>query len=181
MEIFAGPAVGQIALLFLPIMAFATWAALHFGDSLVYVNSVEAWRRGSIFDGNYWAWPALRYFFDAIAHNAAEITAWLTMLSTLSFGVIAWTLMLSRKTESRLVTLYVLLLLFTFATSSLDIMNVARHSFFMVPWVVILGIAITKCRPFHWANLTGLLLWLVVSGFVQIAAVDRYYRGEWVS
>ena len=180
-EIFAGPVIGQVALLFLPIMSFATWAALHFGDSLVYVNSVEAWRRGSIFDGNYWVWPALRYFFDALAHNAPDITPWLAMLTMLSLGVIAWTLMLARKTESWLVALYVLFLMFTFATSSLDVMNIARHSFYIVPWVVIVGIAVTRWRPVHWASWTGLLLWMVVSGFIQMAAVDRYYRGEWVS
>lgn len=181
MEIFTGVTISQISLLFLPIMSFATWAALHFGDSLVYVNSVEAWRRGSILDGNYWVWPALCYFFDAIASDSAQITPWVTMLTTLSLGVIAWTMMLARKAESGLVTLYVLFLLFTFGTASLDIMNIARHSFYMMPWVVVLGIAVTRARPAHWASWSGLLVWVIVSGVIQVVAVDRYFRGEWVS
>lgn len=176
-----GPVAVQLSLLFLPIMAFATWAALRYGDSVVYVNSIEAWRRGSVFDGNVAAPEALVYFLRSIAGEPGAITHWSTLLTGVSLTLMAWVLMMARREIMPVVWLYLALLGFMFFSASLDVMNIARRSLYMVPWVVIAAVGWARLRPHHPGAVLGLLLWLVVAIGINIVAVGRYYRGEWVS
>lgn len=180
-ELFAGPAILQVVLIFAPIMLFATWAVSHFGDSIVYVNSMEAWRRGSVLDGNQSAWPALRYFFHAVTNDTGAIEGWTVLLASLSMGVVAWVFLIASREDAWLSLFYVALLVFMLSTSSLDVMNFARRSLYMIPWALLVGSAIARRGTIAWTGWLGMALWFLLATLIQVSAISRYYRGEWVS
>ncbi|GGZ70956.1 hypothetical protein GCM10008101_26650 [Lysobacter xinjiangensis] len=180
-SLFDGPGVVQLCLMVAPLMTFATWQAIQFGDSLTYINSLEAWRRGSFMDANLTAGPALLHLFQAVSGEAQTLSHWTTLLATLSLVVIAAVLMVAAAGPTRVVAFYVAILTFLFATASFDATNVARHTFFMFPWALILGVAIAKVCASEARKLIGLVPFLAFAILVNSYAVMRYYRGEWVS
>lgn len=176
-----GPGVLQLALLAAPLMAFATWQALAFGDSLAYVNALEAWRRGSFLDGSLTAIPAFLYFFDAVTTEASSLSHWTTLVAGLSLATIAGTLALSSATPWRFAAFYVALLGFLFASASFDATNIARHTFFMFPWALVLGVAIARMPARLPVKLLALFPGIFLAAAVNFEAVMRYYQGQWVS
>lgn len=176
-----GTAVFKIAVMVAPMMAFASWQALRFGDSLAYVNSLEAWRRGSFIDGNASFFPAIGYFFEALNTTPPQLAAWVVMLGSATLMLVSLTLAFSVVLPLRIRALYLGLLLFLAIFSSFDATNVARHVFFMVPWAIALGTVVAMMKG-SWRNkCIALVPFVLVCIVINVAAVARYYRGEWVS
>lgn len=176
-----GTAVFKIAVMAVPMMAFASWQALRFGDSLAYVNSLEAWRRGSFIDGNVSFFRAIGYFFDALTTAPPQLAYWVVMLGSVSLMLVSVTLAFSMVLPLRVRALYLGLLLFLAISASFDAINVARHVFFMVPWAIALGMAVALMKG-SWRNkYIALVPFVLICTVINVAAIARYYRGEWVS
>lgn len=177
----AGSGAWQTVLIALPLMAFATWLALAYGDSAAYVNSLEAWRRGSFLDGSVAAPSAFAYFLGAVSAESPAVSHWTTLLAMLALANVAAGLLLAACLPRREGVFLVALVAFLAVTASFDATNIARHTFFMFPWALLAGIALGRARvATHW-KIAGLLPMLVVFGAIGSEAVARYYRGEWVS
>ena len=176
-----GPAALQISVLVAPLMAFASWQVFKFGDAAAYVNALEAWRRGSFMDGNLTAGTAFLHFFDAVASDASSLGKWTAMLTSLSLAVVTGAIAFAGGAPRMVVAFYAASLIFWLATASFDANNIARHLFFMFPWVVIIGIAIDRLPGRARGKYLLLAPALLVAAAINFQAVIRYYRGEWVS
>lgn len=171
----------QIAVMVAPLMAFATWDALRFGDAAVYINSLEAWRVGSFVDGNLSFFPALGYYFAMLSTSAPQMTSWTAMLACMTLALLTLSLALSGVLPKRILALYLGLLFFVAVSTSFDAENVTRHVTFMVPWAITLGIVIAEAKVRWWNKylaVTPLILFFLL---INVTAVARYYHGEWVS
>lgn len=178
---FGGPAPLQISMLVAPLMAFASWQVVKFGDAAAYVNALEAWRRGSFMDGNLTAGPAFLHFFDAVSSGAGSLGQWTTLLTSLSLAIVTGAIAFAGGAPRMVVAFYAASLLFWLASASFDANNIARHTFFMFPWVVLIGIAISRLPGRERGKYLLLSPALLVAAVVNFQAVIRYYRGEWVS
>lgn len=172
---------GQVALAVLPIMIFATYCAIQFGDSAVYVNSLEAWRNGSFLDGNLPFWEALVYFVKVASSGAHAVSPWTVFLATVAFMVMIGIGLFGLEGPKPLVILYVSTVIFLFGSISFDAINLARHLFYLAPWPVLVAIAHVQRTPTWWARLPVLAVWFVFTIAINVIAAGRYYRGEWVS
>lgn len=181
LEMLRGPAALQLSVMFVPLMVFASWQALQFNDSIAYINSLEAWRRGSFMDGNLDAAPAFLHFFSAVSGEARTLSHWTTLLSAVSVLVIAGVLALAPAAPKWMSAFYVAMLIFLFATASFDALNIARHTFFMFPWAIVFALAIARLPGRDYTKLAALVPWLLIAATVNFYSVMRYYRGEWVS
>ncbi|WP_411834131.1 hypothetical protein [Pseudoxanthomonas mexicana] len=171
----------QIAVMAFPILCLATYYAVAFGDSTVYVHSLEAWRRGSFHDGSLSLLDAVSYFVSAASAESPVLTSWTTLLAMLSVGMGFAVLMFALNGPRLVAAFYVASLAFLFLSASFDAINVARHLFFMVPWAILAGIASARTARTWWHQVLILAPWLLFSATINIASVDRYYRGVWVS
>lgn len=180
-EFLRGAGPWQVSTMLLPLMAYATWQAVEFGDSMAYVNALEAWRRGSFMDGNQAAVPAFTSFFTAVSGGSARLSHWTAMVASFSVCVMVAVLAFSGGAPRRVVAFYVALLAFLFLSASFDGMNIARHTFFMFPWAMIIAFAIARAPGPEPLKYVLALPALLVAGLINFHAVMRYYRGEWVS
>lgn len=176
-----GTAVFKVAVMAAPLMALASWQAWRFGDSLVYVNSLEAWRLGGFVDGALPFLPAAHYFFTALSDPPAQLTLWVVMLGGMTMLLVATTLAFSAVLPPRVLMLYLGLLLFLAVLASFDATNVARHVTFMVPWAMVIGTAVAMMDGRERNKYIAMLPLLAFFTMINIVAVARYYRGEWVS
>lgn len=176
-----GPGALQLSMLVAPLMAFATWQVIKFGDATAYVNALEAWRRGSFLDGNLAAGPAFLYFFAAVSSEAKALTHWTTLVAAISLAVITGTLALSSGAPRKIIGFFVAMLAFLFLSASFDATNIARHAFFMFPWAVLIALAMARLPGKEWRKYLALSPALFVAGIINWSAVIRYYNGEWVS
>lgn len=180
-SLLSGAVPAQAALTLLPLLLFATYCAIAFGDSAVYINSLEAWRNGSFLDGNLPVWKALPYFVSTASEGANALSVWTIFLASITVSFV-FGLLLFALNSSRLISVfYVSTLMFLLATISFDAINFARHMLFLVPWVVLAAIAHVRAVPSWWIRLPVLLAWIGFSVSINLVAVGRYYRGEWVS
>lgn len=171
----------QTALTLLPILLFSTYCAIAFGDSAVYVNSLEAWRNGSFLDGNLPVWKAVPYFVKTASEGANALSVWTIFLASTTLCMVFGLLLFALNASRTIAMFYVATLLFLAATISFDAINFARHMFFLVPWVMLAAIAHVRADPGRWIRIPVLLAWIGFSVSVNLVAVGRYYRGEWVS
>lgn len=182
MRVLRSAATPQLCLLVIPLMAFASWLTMKFGDSTLYVNSLEAWRRGSFHDGSLPAPQAFQYFLEAVSAESKAVSHWTTLLTGMCVAIgcvgIASAVLLPRIEG----LFYAASLAFLFLTASFDALNIARHTLFMFPWALLAGIAVSR-GPVNAgiAKYLALLPWLAVATAINIHAIGRYYRGEWVS
>lgn len=171
----------QVAATVFPILCLATYYAVNFGDSAVYVHSLEAWRRGSFLDGSLSLDRALPFFVSAASSSSTALTAWTTLLATLSLCMTLSLLMFALDVSRWIKMFYLASLAFLFFSASFDAINVARHLFFMVPWAVLAGIASARTVRTGWQQVLILSPWVLFSGVINITSVGRYYHGLWVS
>jgi Mannosyltransferase (PIG-V)). len=176
-----GTAVFKMVVMAAPLMAFASWQAWRFGDSMVYTNSLEAWRLGSFDDGMLSFFPALHYFFEALTTQPPQLTAWVVMLGGLTLLLVSTTFAFSTVLPARVLALYVGLLAFLAVFVSFDAANVARHVSFMVPWAIAIGSGIAMIDGRERNKYLAMLPLLAFFVTINVLAVMRYYRGEWVS
>ncbi len=176
-----GTSIFKLALMAAPLMALASWQAWRFGDSLVYVNSLEAWRLGSFMDGVLPFFPALHYFFESLTTPPAQLTPWVVMLGGMTMLLVATTFAFSTLLPLRVWSLYVGLLAFMGVFVSFDATNVARHVTYLVPWAIALGMAIAGAGGRERNKYVAMLPLLAFFTMINVLAVARYYSGEWVS
>ena len=176
-----GTTVLKLVVMAGPIMIFASWQALCFGDSLVYVNSLEAWRLGGFIDGNLSFLPAVKYFIQSLTTSPPQLTYWTVMLGSITLVMVSMTLALSPVLPRRVLTLYAGLLLFLIFFTSFDATNGARHVFFMAPWAITIGITISTIARGWRSRYIAVIPFALVCTLINVVAVARYYHGEWVS
>lgn len=173
--------MAKLVLLAFPLMAYATWMAWRFGDSMLYANSMVAWRLGNLVDGMLPFWSAVPYFFHAVSEGLPALTLWTTMLGGMTLLAILLTLAFSPVAPARVAWMYVAFLLFLAVTTSFDVKNIARHAFFLAPWAIIMGVALAQSPGAPWKKYLALLPLLVICVLINIVAVTRFYNGLWVS
>lgn len=173
--------MSKLVLLAFPVMAYASWMAWRFGDSMLYVNSMVAWVSGSLSGGILPFWRAIPYFFHAASEGLPALTTWTALLGGVALLVILLTLAFSPVAPARVAWTYVAFLLFLAATTSFDVKNIARHAFFLAPWAMIMGIALAKSPGAAWKKYLALAPCLAVCVLIDIVAVARFYNGLWVS
>ncbi len=171
----------KLVLMAAPLMLYASWAAYRHDDSILYINALEAWRRGTLTDGNVGPVEAILYFFRAIAYDHSGLTQWTAALGTLSLLLIVACVSAIGAVPRWLGLLYGGMLVFWFSAVSFDAMNSARHLFFMAPWAIIATTALSRLNGGPARAWLALLPWLLIACTVNHHAVIRYYSGQWVS
>lgn len=180
-RLFDPASMSKLVLLALPVMAYASWMAWRFGDSMLYANSMLAWVSGSLSGGILPFWDAIPYFLHAASADLPVLTTWTAMLGGVALLTILLALAFAPVAPARVAWMYVAFLVFLAATTSFDVKNIARHTFFLAPWAVIMGIALAKSPGAAWKKYLTLAPFLVVCVLIEIAAVARFYNGLWVS
>lgn len=180
-RLFDVAGMGEMVLLAFPLMAYASWMAWRFGDSMLYANSMVAWRLGNLVDGMLPFWSAVPYFFHAVSEGLPVLTLWTTMLAGMTLLTILLVLAFSPVAPSRVAWMYVAFLLFLAVTTALDVKNIARHAFFFAPWAIVLGVAMAKSPGAAWKKYLAVTPLFVVCVLIDIVAVARFYHGLWVS
>ncbi len=171
----------KAALALAPLMTYSTWLVIRHDDALVYVHALEAWRRGSVMDGHLNPVERIGFLFDSISGDQPHIIQWTVMLGTLALGLVSICFGLSLAVGRTVRWLYWAMLAFWFAAVSFDVMNAARHLFFMLPWAVILGGALAHTKGPLAGKIILMLPWLAIATVINFHAVMRYYQGLWVS
>lgn len=171
----------QAMLMALPIFALATYFVHAFGDSAVYVNSLEAWRLGSFSDGNVSSLMQLADLVKAASADWPTLTLWTTLLAGLTLGLTLGLIALALDNHPLVTGLFLGTLGFLLLVNAFSIINVARHVFFTVPWVILAGVACTRAARTPARQLLALGPWLAFSMLINFVAVTRYYTALWVS
>ena len=165
----------------LPIFALATYFVYAFGDAAAYVNSMEAWRLGSFSDGNI---SSLAQIADLVKGASAAwptLTLWTTLLTGVTLGFTLVLIALTPGNHPLVTSLFLGTLGFLMLMNAFSIINLARHVFFAVPWVILAGVAGTRAARTPTRQLLALTPWLAFCLVINIVAVGRYYTGQWVS
>lgn len=171
----------ELFLLFAPLMLYASWMALRFGDSALYANSMEAWRRGALVENFLPYFRALGYFFESVSAGSHLLILWTVMLCSVALVAIVLTLALSPAAPWRVVAMYLAFLAFFALVSSFEIKNIARHVFYLAPWAMIVGVALAKLPGAAWRKHAALIPFLLLSITINVVAIGRFYNGSWVS
>jgi len=172
----------KLVLLALPLMAFASWMALAFHDSALYVNSGAAWRNYYSSIGAYLPFfRGVGYFFQGVSAESASLTDWKVMLGTVSLVIAALALALCSDAPRRERWMYVALLVFLMLVESFDLNNFSRHTLYLAPWSIILGCALAKSPGQEWRKWLAVMPFLALSILINVIAIMRFYRWEWVS
>lgn len=180
-RLFDAGSMSRLVLLAFPLMAYASWMAWRFGDSMLYANSMAAWVSGSLSGGILPFWDGIPYFFHAASEGLPALTTWTAMLGGMTLLAILLTLAFAPVAPARVAWMYVAFLLFLAVTTSFDVKNIARHAFFLAPWALIMGTALAKSPGAAWQKYLTLAPCLVVCVLLDILAVARFYNGLWVS
>lgn len=173
--------MGKLVVLVLPLLTYATWMAMRFGDSALYVNSMAAWRLGSLVGDFLPVWRAIPYFLHAVSEASPALTLWSTLLGGMALLMVVLTLALASAAPARVALMYVAFLVFLAATTSFDVKNIARHVFFLAPWAIVLGLAVDRMSGRAWKKYVAITPLLVVFALLDVVAITRFYHGLWVS
>lgn len=180
-SILASSTPAKFALMVIPLMALATFFALRFGDSTLYINSLEAWRAGSFNDGNAGPLRSLKFFFDSASGANTVLSPWTAMLATLALVSTAFCIVFCMR-ESPMATFFVgSSLIFLLAATSFNAFNYARHFFYLAPLPIMIAAAVHKRTKSQFGALALISPWLALSILINILAIGRYYHGMWVS
>ncbi|WHZ19743.1 MAG: hypothetical protein OJF55_001892 [Rhodanobacteraceae bacterium] len=180
-RLFDAGTMVKLVLLVFPIMAYASWMAWRFGDSMLYANSMVAWNNGTAVGQFLPFWKAVPYFFHMVSDGSPALTQWTTLLAGMTWLVLLIALAFAPAAPPRAACMYVAFLLFLAFTTAFDVANVARHVFYFAPWAIILGVALARLPGAAWAKYVAvtplLLIWIVIN----TEAITRFYHGLWVS
>lgn len=174
-------AMGKLVALALPLLAYATWMALRFGDSALYANSMAAWRLGSLVEDFLPVWSAIPYFLHAVSDASPVLTLWSTLLGGMTLLMVVLTLAFMPAAPARVAWMYVAFLVFLAATTSFDVKNLARHVFFLAPWAIVLGLAVDRMPGRAWKKYAAITPLLVIFALLNVVAISRFYHALWVS
>lgn len=181
-RLLEGHAMFKVALLAIPIMAFASWMALEFHDSTLYLNAGAAWLRYYTSSGTYLPFfQAIQYFVHSVSVEAPALTDWKVMLGGTSLMIIALSLALSIAAPRREVLMYLSFLVFLAWVGSFGLANFGRHFLYLAPWAIILGTALAKLPGTEWRKWAALAPFVALAVLINVFAVMRFYRWEWVS
>jgi hypothetical protein len=180
-RLFTAGSMGKMVMLAIPLMAYASWMALRFGDSMLYANSMAAWRHGSLVEDFLPVWAAIPYFLHAVSEGSPVLTLWTTMLGSTTLLLVLLTLAFSPAAPWRVTAVYVAFLVFLAAATSFDVKNLARHVFYLAPWAIIVGVALDRLPGAAWRKYAALVPLLLVFVLIEVVAVSRFYHGSWVS
>lgn len=180
-RLFNAISMSRLVLLVLPLMIYATWMAVRFGDSMLYANSMVAWRHGSLVEDFLPFWSAVPYFFHSVSDGSPALTLWTTLMGGMTLLAILLTLTFAPVAPSRVAWMYVAFVFFLAATVSFDVKNIARHAFYLAPWAAILGIALAKSPGAARKKYLAVTPFLLVCVLINIVAISRFYCGLWVS
>lgn len=171
----------KVFLLLSPLMIYATWMAWRFGDSALYANSMEAWRRGSLVENFLPFFRATHYFFQSVSSGSGELTLWTTMLCAFTLAMATLTLAMAPMVNWRIAMAYLGFFVFLALVSSFEIKNVARHVFYFAPWAIITGAVLARVPGPRWRRYVALVPWLLLALMINVIAISRFYHGDWVS
>lgn len=165
-----------------PLMALATWMVLRFDDSFIYVNAGAAWRHYYNSAGNFLPFfQAIEFFMRGIGSESPALTHWKVMLGSVSMLLVAVTLMLSFAASKREAMMYLAFIVFLGVVVSFDVSNFARHTLYLVPWVIITGAALAQLPGKEWQKHLAIMPVLALFTLINLHAVMRFFRWEWVS
>lgn len=172
----------QLVLMAIPLMVLASWMALAFHDSMLYVNAGAAWRIYYASIGTFLPFfRAVGYFMHSVSAESPMLTDWKVMLASISLAITALALAFSPAAPAREAWVYVALLVFLVLVESFDLNNFSRHVLYLVPWAVIFGCAMGRLPGPEWRKWIAITPLLALFTLVDVIAVMRFYRWEWVS
>lgn len=180
-QLFSVPRMGKLVVLALPLLAYASWMAVRFGDPMLYANSMAAWRRGSLVENFLPVWDAVPYFWRAVSDGSPVLGMWTAVLGGMTLVMIVVTLAFLPSAPWRVAAMYVAFLVFLAVTTSFDVKNIARHVFFLAPWAIVMGLAVAGLPGRAWKKYAALVPVLLLFVMIDVVAVSRFYHALWVS
>jgi hypothetical protein len=169
----------------LPALAYTVYMYVLYGDSLLYVNAMEAWKFGNGTDQSQGILGSFKFYAWLIKNNAMPANWWAAAVYGMFVAV--FSVLGMRRMRFDLGFLVAALLLFELVVSKFSPVNSGRHVAMMFPCA--LGMALlfygrqfdeepwSRKLPVHVAFL--LLVLFQLAGFYVNTL--RYFNVEWVS
>lgn len=169
----------------LPALAYTLYTYIQYGDSMLYVNAMEAWKFGSGTDQTQGVLGSFRYYVWRIENNTMPADWWAA--SVYAVFVSVFSVLGMRRMRFDLGFLVAGLLLFELLVSKFAPMNSGRHVAMMFPCALAMALLFygrkdsdeswPRKLPVHVAF--GILILAQLAGFYVNTL--RYFNIEWVS